>query len=38
MSIDDAICAIEAGADVISISNHGGPRLIQGPGVAEVLP
>jgi isopentenyl diphosphate isomerase/L-lactate dehydrogenase-like FMN-dependent dehydrogenase len=38
MSIDDALCAIEARADVISISNHGGRVLDSGPGVAEVLP
>jgi 4-hydroxymandelate oxidase len=38
MSIDDALCAIEARADVISISNHGGRVLDSGPGVAQVLP
>jgi len=38
MSIDDALCAIEARADVISISNHGGRVLDSGPGVADVLP
>jgi isopentenyl diphosphate isomerase/L-lactate dehydrogenase-like FMN-dependent dehydrogenase/rubredoxin len=38
MSIDDALCAIDARADVISISNHGGRVLDSGPGVADVLP
>jgi isopentenyl diphosphate isomerase/L-lactate dehydrogenase-like FMN-dependent dehydrogenase/rubredoxin len=38
MSIDDALSAIEARADVISISNHGGRVLDSGPGVADVLP
>ena len=38
MGIDDALCAIEARADVISISNHGGRVLDSGPGVADVLP
>jgi len=38
MSIDDALCALEARADVISVSNHGGRVLDSGPGVADVLP
>ena len=38
MSIEDALCAIEAKADVISISNHGGRVLDSGPGVADILP
>ena len=33
----DALSAIEAGADVICVSNHGGRVLDSTPGVAEVL-
>ncbi len=38
MCIEDALAAIEAGADVISVSNHGGRVLDSTPGVADVLP
>lgn len=35
---EDALAAVEAGADVIGISNHGGRVLDSTPGVADVLP
>ncbi|VVB61675.1 Rubredoxin [uncultured archaeon] len=35
---EDALLAIEAGADVISVSNHGGRVLDSTPGIADVLP
>jgi len=38
MCAEDAINAIEARADVIGVSNHGGRVLDSGPGVADVLP
>ncbi len=38
MCEEDALAAVEAGADVIGISNHGGRVLDSGPGVAFVLP
>jgi isopentenyl diphosphate isomerase/L-lactate dehydrogenase-like FMN-dependent dehydrogenase/rubredoxin len=38
MCKEDALAVIEAGADVISISNHGGRVLDSTPGVADVLP
>jgi len=38
MCIEDALAAVEAGADVIGVSNHGGRVMDSGPGVAEVLP
>jgi isopentenyl diphosphate isomerase/L-lactate dehydrogenase-like FMN-dependent dehydrogenase len=38
MTVEDAELAIEAGADAIVVSNHGGRVLDQTPGVAEVLP
>ncbi|HEY9246576.1 MAG TPA: alpha-hydroxy-acid oxidizing protein [Candidatus Methanoperedens sp.] len=38
MCAEDALAAVEAGADVISISNHGGRVLDSGFGVADVLP
>ncbi len=38
MCTEDALAAIEAGVDVIGISNHGGRVLDSTPGVAEVLP
>ncbi len=38
MSTEDALGALEAGARVIAVSNHGGRVLDAGPGVAEVLP
>lgn len=38
MCVEDALAAVEAGADVVSISNHGGRVLGSTPGVAEVLP
>ncbi len=37
MCEEDALAAIDAGADVIGISNHGGRVLDSGPGVADVL-
>ncbi len=38
MCTEDALAALEAGADVISVSNHGGRVLGSTPGVADVLP
>ncbi|MBP2029099.1 isopentenyl diphosphate isomerase/L-lactate dehydrogenase-like FMN-dependent dehydrogenase/rubredoxin [Methanohalophilus levihalophilus] len=38
MCEEDAVAALEAGADIIGISNHGGRVLDANPGVAEVLP
>lgn len=38
MTPDDAILAIDAGADGIVVSNHGGRVLDHTPGVAQVLP
>lgn len=38
MSKEDALSAIEAGADVIAVSNHGGRVLDSTPGTADVLP
>ncbi|MDU1413173.1 MAG: alpha-hydroxy-acid oxidizing protein [Clostridium sp.] len=38
MTVDEAILAVEAGVDVIVVSNHGGRVLDETPGVAEVLP
>ncbi|VVB86085.1 Rubredoxin [uncultured archaeon] len=38
MCIEDALAAVEAGADVIGVSNHGGRVIDSGSGVAEVLP
>lgn len=38
MSIEDAIMAIDAGADAIVVSNHGGRVLEDMPGTARVLP
>ncbi len=38
MCKEDALAAIETGADIIGISNHGGRVLDATPGVAEVLP
>ncbi|MDL2234721.1 alpha-hydroxy-acid oxidizing protein [Christensenellaceae bacterium OttesenSCG-928-L17] len=38
MTVDEAVCCVEAGAGCIVVSNHGG-RVLDGlPGVAEVLP
>ena len=37
MCEEDAMAALDAGADVIGISNHGGRVLDSGPGVADVL-
>jgi 4-hydroxymandelate oxidase len=37
MCEEDAMAAVEAGADVIGISNHGGRVLDSDPGVADVL-
>ncbi|SLM28635.1 FMN-dependent dehydrogenase family protein (TIM barrel family protein) [Desulfamplus magnetovallimortis] len=38
MCIEDAEACAEAGAKVVSVSNHGGRVLDATPGVAEVLP
>ena len=38
MTVDDALLAVEAGADAIVVSNHGGRVLDSTPGTAEVLP
>ncbi len=38
MCVEDALAAVEAGADVIGVSNHGGRVLDSGIGVADVLP
>ncbi len=38
MTPDDAKRAVDAGADAIVVSNHGGRVLDHTPGVAEVLP
>lgn len=38
MTVEDAEACVEAGAKVISVSNHGGRVLDSTPGVAEVLP
>ncbi|BBD10023.1 alpha-hydroxy-acid oxidizing protein [Desulfovibrio ferrophilus] len=38
MTPDEARIAVEAGADAIVVSNHGGRVLDYTPGVAEVLP
>ncbi|MDL2210524.1 alpha-hydroxy-acid oxidizing protein [Desulfovibrio sp. OttesenSCG-928-O18] len=38
MTVSDACLAVEAGADCIVVSNHGGRVLPSCPGTAEVLP
>jgi hypothetical protein len=38
MSAEDAVLAVEAGADAVVVSNHGGRALDHTPGTAEVLP
>jgi 4-hydroxymandelate oxidase len=38
MCEEDALAAVEAGANVIAVSNHGGRVLDSTPGVADVLP
>ena len=38
MTVEDARLALEAGADAIVVSNHGGRVLDHTPGTAEVLP
>ena len=38
MNVSDAELCLEAGAKVISVSNHGGRVMDYTPGVAEVLP
>ncbi len=38
LCVEDARAAVEAGADVIGVSNHGGRVLDSVPGVADVLP
>jgi isopentenyl diphosphate isomerase/L-lactate dehydrogenase-like FMN-dependent dehydrogenase len=37
MTVDDALLAVEAGADAIVVSNHGGRVLDFTPGAADVL-
>jgi isopentenyl diphosphate isomerase/L-lactate dehydrogenase-like FMN-dependent dehydrogenase len=38
MTPEDAMACVEAGVQVVSVSNHGGRVLDHTPGVAEVLP
>lgn len=38
MTAESALKAVEAGADAIIVSNHGGRVLAETPGTAEVLP
>ena len=38
MNVESALSAIEAGADAIVVSNHGGRVMDHMPGTAEVLP
>ena len=38
MTVDDALLAVQAGADAIVVSNHGGRVLDCTPGSADVLP
>lgn len=38
MTVEDALMAVEAGADAIVVSNHGGRVLDFTPGAADVLP
>ncbi len=38
MTVEDALCAVQAGVDAIVVSNHGGRVLDHTPGGAEVLP
>ncbi|MDR2455473.1 MAG: alpha-hydroxy-acid oxidizing protein [Deltaproteobacteria bacterium] len=38
MTIEDAVSCVEAGADGLVVSNHGGRVLDSVPGTAEVLP
>jgi isopentenyl diphosphate isomerase/L-lactate dehydrogenase-like FMN-dependent dehydrogenase len=38
MSLEDAASVVDAGAEAIYVSNHGGRVLDSGEGVAEVLP
>ncbi len=38
MCAEDAVAAVQAGADVIGVSNHGGRVLDSGRGVADALP
>lgn len=38
MTVEGALKAVEAGADAIIVSNHGGRVLAETPGTAEVLP
>lgn len=38
MTVEDAMLAVEAGADAIVVSNHGGRVLDCTPGAADVLP
>lgn len=38
MTAESALKAVDAGADAIIVSNHGGRALAETPGTAEVLP
>ncbi|VVB91979.1 Rubredoxin [uncultured archaeon] len=38
LCVEDALAAVEAGADAIGISNHGGRVMDSGRGVADALP
>ncbi len=38
MTVEDAMACVEAGVQVVAVSNHGGRVLDCTPGVAEVLP
>ncbi len=38
MCTEDALAAVDAGADAVGVSNHGGRVLDSGCGVADVLP
>ena len=38
MSVDDAIHAVDNGADGVMVSNHGGRQISSVPGVADVVP
>ncbi|MFQ5451801.1 MAG: alpha-hydroxy-acid oxidizing protein [Nitrospinaceae bacterium] len=38
MNVESALAAVEAGADVIVVSNHGGRVMDYMPGTADVLP
>jgi 4-hydroxymandelate oxidase len=38
MCVEDAVAALNAGADAIVVSNHGGRILDHTPGTADILP